>query len=118
MNEREVGRMLCRAFYRGELVRGECLWGCVEGALCSDKYFAAQWRLLMTGDLAKLNQSARLRALGGWGRVGVFNDIARALEQERGWTSVDGGKLYGMEVLLYDAVGASFVSLFGGIINR
>lgn len=106
-----IGKYLCKAYYSGRL-------GCSQSyKTCSAEYFLARcvenpledsagrrgrtaeiWRKLMSGDFAKLNQTARSRAMGG-----------RA--ERDGEISIDGGSLCELEVLLWAVVGLEFKKL-------
>ena len=106
-----VGKYLCKAYYNGRLGCSQTykegsaeyfLARCVEKPLEDAKgrrgRTAEVWRKLMTGDLAKLTQTARSRVMGG-----------RA--ERDGEFSIDGGSLHELEVLLWSVVGLEFKKL-------
>lgn len=103
-----VGKFLCKAYYSGRLGCSQTykegsaeyfLARCVENPLEDARgrrgRTAEVWRKLMSGDLAKLTQTARSRVMGG-----------RAENREE--FSIDGGSLHELEVLLWSVVGLEF----------
>ena len=109
----KIGRYLCMMYYTGRLHPSCCykkrsakyfLARCVEIPLeKKDNGLSTTWTQLLSGDLAKLNSSARYRALGGRAQEEDLKDLM----------SIDGREDFVREneMYLYFAVGRMFKKL-------